>query len=154
MSIHNLAARSQPVSLIEGITSATNSRCGPEASAARECRDAQVREAAAEAITVVAEGLDPRTEDFQRAVPRFKIEIARIVSDYAPAEMSMALAIYIGERERRLATLTTLDRLTGRSGAEFLPKGTLRSVLERAAEAGDAEALELLASGRPVPFID
>ena len=155
MSIHNLPSRSLPLSLVdERISSAARSPCGPEVSAAEGRRDALIREAAAEAITVVTEGLNPRTEDFQRAVPRFKIEIARIVPDYAPAEMSMALAIYVGERERRLAILTTLDRLAGRSGAEFLPKGSLRSVVERAAEAGDAEAMKLLASGRPVPFID
>ena len=155
MSIHNLPGRSRPLSLVdERISGAARSPYGPEGSVTAGRRDVLIREAAAEAITVVSEGLNPRTEDFQRAVPRFKTEIARIVSDYAPAEMSMALAMYVGERERRLAILITLDRLVGRSGAEFLPKGSLRSIVERAAEAGDAEAMKLLVSGRADPFID
>ena len=154
MSIHNLPGRSRPLSLVDELIScAAYSPCGPEGSGTPGRRDDLIREAAAEAITVVTDGLNPRTEDFQRGVPRFKAEIARIVPDYAPAEMSMALALDVAERERRLAILTTLDRLAGRSGAEFLPKGTLRSVVERAAEAGDPEATKLLASGRPIPFI-
>jgi len=155
MSIHNLPGRSRPLSLVdERISGAARSPYGPEGSVTAGRRDVLIREAAAEAITVVSEGLNPRTEDFQRAVPRFKTEIARIVSDYAPAEMSMALAMYVGERERRLAILITLDRLVGRSGAELLPKGTLRSIVEQAAEAGDAEAMKLLLSGSADPFID
>ena len=155
MSIHNLPGRSRPLSLVdERISGAARSPYGPEGSVTAGRRDVLIREAAAEAITVVSEGLNPRTEDFQRAVPRFKTEIAKIVSDYAPAEMSMALAMYVGERERRLAILITLDRLAGRSGAESLPKGTLRSIVEQAAEAGDTEAMKLLASGRADPFID
>lgn len=41
----------------------------------------------------------------------------------------------------------TLDRLAGRFGAELLPKGTLRAIVEKAAAAGDDEARALLDSG-------
>jgi len=41
----------------------------------------------------------------------------------------------------------TLERLAGRFGAEFLPKGTLRNIVEKAAVSGDDEAKALLASG-------
>jgi hypothetical protein len=41
----------------------------------------------------------------------------------------------------------TLDRLAGRFGAAFLPKGTLRAIVEKAAAAGDDEARALLDKG-------
>lgn len=41
----------------------------------------------------------------------------------------------------------TLERLAGRPGAAFLPKGTLRAIAEKAAAAGDDEARALLDSG-------
>lgn len=41
----------------------------------------------------------------------------------------------------------TLDRLAGRKGAAFLPKGTLRAIVEKAAENGDPEARALLEGG-------
>ena len=66
----------------------------------------------------------------------------------------MALAIYLGERERQLTLLATLDRLTGRSGAEFLPRGTLRIIVQKAAEAGDEGAIEVLERELRRPFID
>jgi hypothetical protein len=45
------------------------------------------------------------------------------------------------------ATAPTLERLAGRFGAEFLPKGTLRVIVEKAAAGGDDEARALLESG-------
>jgi hypothetical protein len=41
----------------------------------------------------------------------------------------------------------TLERLAGRTGAAFLPKGTLRAIVETAAGDGDEEARALLESG-------
>lgn len=52
-----------------------------------------------------------------------------------------------GERGRRSSTAATLERLAGRFGAEFLPKGTLRAIVEKAATAGDDEARALLDRG-------
>ena len=43
--------------------------------------------------------------------------------------------------------VSTLERLAGRPGAEFMPKGTLRATVQRAAEAGDGEARALMESG-------
>lgn len=47
----------------------------------------------------------------------------------------------------RSSIAATLARLAGRPGAEFMPKGTLRAIVQKAAEAGDREAIALLESG-------
>jgi hypothetical protein len=112
-------------------------------------RSTFVLEATADAILATAVGLNPRTEDFQRAVPRFKEAFARLVPDYTAQDMLTALSLYLGERERQLGLLAILDRLAGRTGAEFLPRGTIRLIVEQAAKAGDAGAVELLSSPRP-----
>jgi hypothetical protein len=151
MSIHNLPRRSKPIALVDERIGRTAGRPS-DGSNTTARQDIVILEAAADAIMLVTQRLNPQSEDFQRAVPRFKAEFARLVPDYTPAEMSMALSMYLGERERQLAILTTLNRLAGRSGAEFLPPGTLRAIVEQAAEAGDAEAMKLLASGRTDPF--
>jgi hypothetical protein len=56
-------------------------------------RKALLHDAAAEAIAVVTDGLNARTEAFQRSVPRFKAEVARINPDYPPQEILTALAL-------------------------------------------------------------
>jgi hypothetical protein len=51
------------------------------------------------------------------------------------------------DRGQRPSMVTTLERLAGRTGAAFLPKGTLRTIVERAAEGGDGDARALLELG-------
>jgi hypothetical protein len=50
-------------------------------------------------------------------------------------------------RGPRYSKVATLERLAGRTGAEFLPSGTLRAIVEWAAEGGDREARALLEPG-------